>query len=327
MLDRRLNRSGDTHTQTQQAAPPEPRPNIVYILADDLGWNDVGYRNRDNENVLETPNIDRLAAEGVLLDQHYVSESIETPPQSIAGTVSSLIVRTRTHRQVQSVCTPSRSVLLTGKYQIHTGMQHSIVQSGHPHALGVEHPTLAEELKAAGYATHMVGKWHLGYYKEAVQPLARGFDSFFGFLNGAEYYFSHVGRCEFPGWECQGPNACWGVDFFNQSQPVFSTEYSTDLLTRRAEEVILHHRPEADGPLFLYLPYQAVHGRLEAPLEVVERFAHIADEDRRVFASMLWKLDEGVGNVTRALEKAGLANNTVIVFSSDNGCVCAIKCV
>jgi arylsulfatase A-like enzyme len=88
----------------------------------------VGYRNRANENVLETPNIDRLSKEGCVLDNYYV----------------------------QSTCTPSRSVLLTGKYQIHTGMQHSIVQSGHPHALGVEHPTIAEELKRAGYATHMV---------------------------------------------------------------------------------------------------------------------------------------------------------------------------
>lgn len=93
-----------------------------------MGWNDVGYRNKDNEDVLATPHIDRLAAEGVVLDNYYV----------------------------QSTCTPSRSVLLTGKYQIHTGMQHSIVQSGHPHALGTEHPTLAEELKRAGYVTHMV---------------------------------------------------------------------------------------------------------------------------------------------------------------------------
>lgn len=198
-------------------------------------------------------------------------------------------------------------------------MQHSIVQSGHPHALGVEHPTLAEELKRAGYATHMVGKWHLGYYQRRFQPLARGFDSFFGFLNGAEYYFSHVGRCEFPGWECEGPNACWGVDFFNQTDPVFSTEYSTDLLTRRAEEIILGHDTDKDGPLFLYLPYQAVHGRLEAPPEAIERFKDVPDEDRRVFAAMLWKLDEGVGNVTRALAAAGLANDTVLVFSSDNG--------
>lgn len=210
---------------------------------------------------------------------------------------------------------------MTGRYSIHTGMQHSIVQSAQPHALGREYPTMAEELKRAGYATHMVGKWHLGYYKREFQPLARGFDSFYGFYNGAEYYFSHVGRCEFPGWECQGPNDCWGLDLFNGTEPVLSSEYSTDLFTRRAEEIIARHRPERDGPLFLYLPYQAVHGRLEAPAEAIERFAHIEDDDRRVFAAMLWKLDQGVGNVTRALERAGLANNTVLVFSSDNGWV------
>lgn len=133
---------------------------------------------------------------------------------------------------------------------------------------------------------------------------------------------------------CQGPNACWGVDFFDDDAPVYSTEYSTFMLTRRAEKIIMEHDREKDGPLFLYLPYQAVHGRLEAPRAAIDRFAHVEDEDRRVFAAMLWLLDEGVGNVTRALERAGLADDTILVFSSDNGCgsnimtegvVCALR--
>lgn len=105
------------------------------------------------------------------------------------------------------------------------------------------------------------------------------------------------------------------------TEPVYSTEYSTDLLTRRAEEIILQHNQDEkeEKPLFMYLPYQAVHGRLEAPQEVIDRFAHIQNEDRRTYAAMVWKLDEGVGNITRALKKAGIYNNTVIIFSSDNG--------
>lgn len=149
--------------------------------------------------------------------------------------------------------------------------------------------------------------------------MQRGFDSFYGFYNGAEFYFSHVGQCEYPGWDCQGPNACWGIDFFDDDTPVYSTEYSTYMLTRRAENIIMDHDRERDGPLFLYLPYQAVHGRLEAPRAAIDRFAHVEDEDRRVFAAMLWLLDEGVGNVTRALDRAGLADDTILVFSSDNG--------
>lgn len=138
-------------------------------------------------------------------------------------------------------------------------------------------------------------------------------------LTGAEYYFSHQARCEYPYWDCQGPTSCWGLDWFDGDDPVLDEDgqYSTDLLTRRAEKIIMEHPPEK--PLFLYLPYQAVHGRLEAPQEVIERFEHVEDEKRRVYAAMIWKLDEGVRNITRALEKSGLYNNSVVVFLSDNG--------
>lgn len=121
------------------------------------------------------------------------------------------------------------------------------------------------QLKSLGYDTHMVGKWHLGYYKKEFQPLQRGFDTFYGFFSGAEYYFSHAARCEYPDWECQGPTSCWGLDFFDQDEPVYSSEgaYSTDLLTARAVEIIRQHGREEeaaegkqDKPMFLYLPYQ-----------------------------------------------------------------------
>ncbi len=277
----------------QQHQPPKKKPHIVYVLADDLGWNDIGYHNQANEGLLETPHLDQLMREGVNLDHFYT----------------------------QSVCTPTRAALLTGRYPMHVGLQHSIVQSGHPSALGTAYPTLAEALKARGYATSMVGKWHLGYHQRQFQPLQRGFDTFYGMWTGAEYYFSHVARCEFPYHDFQGPTSGWGIDWFDQDEPVFDEEgqYSTDLLTRRAEEIILQHPADGETPLFLYLPYQAVHGRLEAPPEIVARFAHIEDENRRIYAAMLWNLDEGVGKVKAALEQAGLHSNSVLIFTTDNG--------
>ena len=257
--------------------------------------------NKANENIIQTPNLDQLAADGVILKSFYT----------------------------QSVCTPTRASLLTGKYTIHLGLQHSIVQSGHPSALGTEHRTLAEELKKRNYATHMVGKWHLGYYQKKFQPLRRGFDTFKGMLTGAEYYFSHVARCEFPFYEFKGSTSGWGLDWFEGEEAAWEEEgrYSTDLLTQRAEEIIWSHSSsssvsmegEMERPLFLYLPYQAVHGRLQAPEEDIARFAHVKDKNRRIYAAMVWKLDQGVGNVTKALKKAGLYENSVIVFTTDNG--------
>ena len=102
----------------------------------------------------------------------------------------------------------------------------------------------------------MIGKWHLGYYRSELQPLQRGFDSFYGFFSGAEYYFSHAARCEYPDWQCQGPTSCWGLDFWDQNEPVHSNRYSTDLLTERAVQIIKNHAPMQDSPMFMYLPYQ-----------------------------------------------------------------------
>jgi len=258
--------------------------------------------NKANEDIIQTPNLDQLAADGVILKSFYT----------------------------QSVCTPTRASLLTGKYTIHLGLQHSIVQSGQSSALGTEHRMLAEELKERNYATHMVGKWHLGYYQRKFQPLQRGFDTFKGMLTGAEYYFSHVARCEFPFYEFKGSTSGWGLDWFDGEEAVWEDEgiYSTDLLTQRAEEIIRSHSPsgssvsmegETEKPLFLYLPYQAVHGRLQAPEGDIDRFSHVKDKNRRTYAAMVWKLDQGVGNVTKALKQAGLYENSVIVFTTDNG--------
>jgi len=122
-------------------------PNVVFIFADDFGYRDVGFH---GSTVIRTPTLDRLAYNGVRLDNYYV----------------------------QPTCTPTRSQLLSGRYQIHTGLQHSIIWPCQPNSLPKEIPTLANKLHDAGYATHMVGKWHIGYYEEPLIPTRRGFDSF-----------------------------------------------------------------------------------------------------------------------------------------------------
>ena len=259
-------------------------PHIVYILADDYGFNDVGYHNPR----IKTPNLDNLAADGVRLENYYV----------------------------QPICTPTRSQLFSGRYQIHTGLQHGIIWPSQANALPKNETTIASKLKQSGYSTHMVGKWHIGFYKQEFIPTRRGFDSFFGYLTGGEDYYTHKNSFGFPSKEFVHLN---GFDLRRNEEVATDAagKYSTFLFTDEAVEIIETHEP--DTPLFLFVAYQAVHSPLEVPEQYTAQYKDIKNSARRTYAGMVSCMDEGIGNITRALQNRGLWEDTVLFFSTDNG--------
>ena len=246
-------------------------PHIVFLLADDLGWSDVGWHGGD----IATPNIDRLAASGAKLEQFYV----------------------------QPVCSPTRAALMTGRYPMRYGLQVSVIRPWAQYGLPLEERTLPQALKSAGYATAIVGKWHLGHFERAYLPTQRGFDRQYGHYNGALDYFTH---------ERDG-----GLDWHRDDRALREEGYATTLLGDEAVRLISAHDPAT--PLFLYVPFNAPHSPLQAPESYVERYRHIADSKRRAYAAMVHCLDDQVGRITAALDQRGMEKDTLIIFSSDNG--------
>ncbi|KFM82793.1 Arylsulfatase B, partial [Stegodyphus mimosarum] len=230
-------------------------PHIIFVLADDLGWNDVSFHGSPQ---IPTPNIDALAASSIILHNYYT----------------------------ESLCTPSRASLLSGKYPIHIGLQHSEIKSGEPVGLPLDVMIMPEHFKNLGYETHMIGKWHLGYAKKEYTPLYRGFDSFFGFYN------DHVDYFDYTNYEAsEGPAslAFYGVDLQNGSTVIkdFRGRYATDIFTERALDIIANHN--STNPLFLYVAHLACHAGndympLQAPLNLVAKNTHIRDTKRGIYA-------------------------------------------
>lgn len=252
------------------ASAATQRPDIVFLLIDDLGYADCGF---NGGKQIRTPNIDRLAKAGTVLEHLYV----------------------------QPVCSPTRATLMTGRYPTRTGV-YSIVT---PHAtwgLPLGERTLADGLKQAGYSTAIIGKWHLGEYKPEHLPLARGFDHHYGHYFGAIDYFTHQ----------RGKD----LDWYRDGQPLKEEGYSTYLLRDEACRTI--ERQPKDKPLFLYVPFNAVHSPLEAPETETRAYSELKG-GRQKLAGMLTAVDEAVGRIEEALRKAGRLENTLIVFSSDNG--------
>ncbi|XP_014789497.1 arylsulfatase J [Octopus bimaculoides] len=259
------------------------RPNIIIIVADDLGWNDVSFH---GSNQIPTKNIDSLASEGIILNNYYVSP----------------------------ICTPTRSALMTGRHPIHTGMQHGVICSSQTYGLPLNETLMPEYLNKLGYTSHIVGKWHLGFISEDYTPTKRGFSSHFGYWLGAESYYLHLaGRGDYLGYD------------FHRNLDVAKDalgHYSTEIFTQEAVKIIKNHNETK--PLFLYLPYQAVHSSsiqpyLEAPEKYTKRFPNISNKQRKLFAGMVAALDDGVGEVVNALKSSGMYDNSIILFSTDNG--------
>jgi arylsulfatase A-like enzyme len=257
------------------AADKPARPNILIIVADDLGNADLGIQGGKD---IPTPAIDGLAKSGVRLTSGYVSGPY---------------------------CSPTRAGLLTGRYQNRFGHEFN---PGPPAAANVtaglplSETTLADRLKAGGYRTGMVGKWHLGH-DEDFHPLSRGFEEYFGFLGGAHAYL--------PNGANKGPNAIQ-----RGRTPVDEKEYLTDAFAREAVAYVDRHKSE---PFFLYLTFNAVHGPLEATEEYAKPFDGIANPKRRTYAGMLTALDKAVGQVLKKLQDEKIDENTLIFFISDNG--------
>ena len=246
------------------------KPNVVLIVSDDQGYADASYHDHPPE--VKTPNIDRLANEGVRLTNGYASAP---------------------------VCAPTRAGLLTGRYQQRFGFY----TAGDSRAgMPVTEITLAQLLKKAGYATSCVGKWHLGL-EPPYRPCRRGFDEFYGFLgHGGHDYF-----------DLKIKNPVTAI--YRNDKPIDDTGYLTQNFTREAVSFIERHRRK---PFFLYLPYSAVHRPLQAPEAYRKRF-HTGNEDRDTYLAMLACMDDGIGEVLKALQRTGVARDTLVIFFSDNG--------
>ena len=246
------------------------QPDIVFFLIDDLGYADCGF---NGGKEIKTPNIDRLAQSGAIIENHYV----------------------------QPVCSPTRSTLLTGRYPTHTGV-YTIVSPGAGWGLPLAERTLADALRSAGYRTALTGKWHLGEFEKAYQPNARGFDHQYGHFFGMLDYFTHERMNK--------------LDWYRNGEPLKEEGYTTHLIAKEACKVIA--TGDQSKPLFLYVPFNGVHSPFQVPDSYLKPYAHLKG-NRQKLAGMLAAVDEAIGQIEAALKQAGRLENTLIVFSSDNG--------
>ena len=251
----------------------DSKPNILIILADDAGYSDFGFMGSDE---IKTPNLDKLASDGVTFNNAYVSAS---------------------------VCSPSRAGLLTGMYQQRFGHECNL-DSDVNNSFDPNQITIAEALKTKGYRTGLIGKWHLGDKKQN-HPLNNGFDYFWGFISGARNYFYNPSE--------ESRNSIRNV--VENNSPTKFDGYLTDVLGDKAVDFIEKNH-QSNSPFFLFLSFNAPHTPMQAKKEVLEKFK---DNPRKVYASMMWSMDEAIGSVINELKENGQYNNTIIYFLSDNG--------
>ena len=251
----------------------DPRPNVVVLLADDLGWADVGYHG----GPIETPAIDRLAREGTQLDRHYVAP----------------------------ICSPTRAALLTGRDPIELGIAYDQLHPWYNVGLAPDEQTLAKLFRDVGYQTGIVGKWHLGHTYAHQTPNAQGFEHFWGHLHTNTDFYEHVRE--------------GGHDLQENGRSVHAPgEYLTHLEAREAVRFVRERDPAK--PFLLYVPFTAPHSPMQAPEETIEKYASLPKAAyRRVYAAMVDEMDGAIGEILETLDAEGLAENTIVVFLSDNG--------
>ena len=265
------------------------------IIADDLGFYDVSFHNKGKGPL--TPNIDKLASEGTRLNNYYV----------------------------QPLCTPTRSALMTARHPIRDGLQHGVIMAGQAKALPLNKNVkiLPEHFKNCGYKTHLVGKWHLGHFRKDYWPTERGFDTFSGYLTGAEDYFTRI-QC-YGNWgktSIHKPGPC-GLDYRENQRPAATDEdiagvYSTHLFSDKIEKIVENHDFD-EKPIFLNYALQSVHYPVQVPKNYTDQHSWVDDEMRRDYFGMVSAMDESVGRVVKMFEDRGELENTIVVFSSDNG--------
>jgi len=256
------------------AEPQAEQPNIVILLADDLGWADVGYHG----GKIATPSIDRLASEGVRLENFHVCP----------------------------LCSPTRAGLMTGRWPIRYGMGEAVITPWRKYGLPTTEQSLANLVAKAGYERRgAFGKWHLGHYQKKYLPLNRGFTHFYGHYNGAFDYFTHKRQSE--------------LDWHRNFETCRDEGYSTDLIGREAARFIDEN--PAGQPFFLYVPFNAPHLPLQAKEQDIAKYANISNEKKRIYAAMVDTMDQAIGRILAALDAKGVADNTFVLFFSDNGAI------
>lgn len=270
-----------SHAQEKRTSP-----NLILILADDLGYADVGFNGCKD---IPTPNIDRIAQNGVRFTNGYVTFSVSGP---------------------------SRAGIMTGRYQDRFGYSRNPLFTPNDPQMGLplSEETLADVLKKADYKSQAIGKWHLGAH-ETLHPLNRGFDDFYGFLGGGHQYFPENFTLN-DSYDAKNEYDSYKIKLLRNNEHVEEKEYLTDALSREAVSYIEKNK---NRPFFIYLAYNAPHSPLQATQKYLDRFKHIQEGKRKTYAAMVSAVDDGVGLVLSKLEELNLLDNTIVVFISDNG--------
>lgn len=262
------------------------QPNVIVILTDDQGYGDVGFNGCKD---IPTPNIDRIANNGVKFTNGYVTYAVSGP---------------------------SRAGLITGRYQDRFGFGRNPLFAPNDPNQGVplSEEMLSSALKRGGYKSMAVGKWHLGAHK-TLQPLERGFDEFFGFLSGGHHYLPEKWTLNDAS-EVKTQFGAYKTKLLKNRARIDEKEYLTDALSREAVEFVERN---SENPFFIYLAYNAPHTPLQATKKYLDRFSHIKNKRRRTYAAMVSAVDDGVGKLLDKLEELNISENTIVFFLSDNG--------